>query len=157
MTHNANEVLRSSRQLHRQLQAVTVQAVDKSADELQAAIRANIPHTRGQSAGRFPGYAATGALWSDVQRTKARRVGLVTVADVYMRPGASRVYQRVHEHGGVIRAKNKPYLVFKIGGRWVRVKQVRIRKKEYFSGASQSRSVRARIESAMSRMLSRIR
>lgn len=156
MTHNANEVLRSSRQLHRNLQGITVKAVDAGTEELQAAIRSNIPRSRGQSAGRFAGYAASGALWSDVQKTAARRAGTVVTADVYMRPGRSRLYQRIHEHGGIIRARRKPYLVFKIGGRWVRVKQVRIRKKEYFSGATMQRA-RPRIEAAMARVLSRFR
>ena len=157
MSHNANEVLRSSRQLHRQMQAVTVQAVDAGAEELQASIRRNIPASRGQRAGAFEGYAASGALWSDVQRTKARRSGLVTVSEVYMRPGRSRIYQRIHEHGGIIRAKNPSgYLRFKIKGRWVRVRQVRIRRKQYFSGP-RVQSARPRIEGAMARLLSRLR
>lgn len=156
MSHNADEVRKSARQLHRNLQGVTVKAVDAGADELQTTIRSNIPHSRGQSAGRFEGYAASGALWSDVQKTAAKRSGTIVTADVYMRPGRSRLYQRIHEHGGVIRAKNKPYLVFKVKGRWVRVKQVRIRKKEYFSGATMQRA-RPRIEAAMARVLSRFR
>jgi CxxC motif-containing protein (DUF1111 family) len=49
----------------------------------------------------------------------------------------SRKYQRIHELGGVIRAKpdNRAggYLVFKIKGRWVKVRQVRIRRKRYFA------------------------
>ena len=34
------------------------------------------------------------------------------------------IYARIHEEGGVIKAKNVPYLRFKVGGSWVRVKEV---------------------------------
>lgn len=139
------------------MQGVTVRAVDAGLDELRAGIRSNIPASRGQAAGKFEGYAANGALWSDVQVTRARRSGAVVVGDVYMRPGRSRVYQWIHERGGVIRAKNPSgYLTFKIKGRWVRVKQVRIRKKEYFSGP-RTRALGPRISAAMARALSKLR
>ena len=155
--NNANEVRRSARQLHRNLQGVTVQAVDAGTSELQAAIRSGIPSHRGQPAGGFEGYAANGALWSDVQTTKARRVGTITTGDVYMRPGRSRVYQQIHDKGGIIRAKNPTgYLTFKINGRWVRVRQVRIRAKHYFSGPK-VKAARPRIEAAMARVLGRVR
>lgn len=157
MTHNANEVLQSSRQLHRSLQAATMRGNDAAADELQAAIRSNIPSARGRRAGGFEGYAARGVMWSDVQRTRTRRVGLITVSEVYMRPGQSRVYQRIHEHGGVIRAKRPGgYLRFKVRGRWVQVRQVRIRAKRYFSGP-RVQAARPRIEAAIARVLSKVR
>ena len=37
-----------------------------------------------------------------------------------MAQNANAVYQRIHEQGGVIRARNAPFLVFKVNGRWVR-------------------------------------
>ena len=156
-THNASEVLRSSRQLHRTMQGVTVQAVDAAADELRAAVRAGIPRSPGGRVGNFPGYAATGALWNDVARTRARRAGKIVSADVYMRPGRSRVYQRIHNDGGTIRAKNPTgYLTFKVRGQWVRVRQVRIRAKHYFDGP-RVKGARTRIEGAMARVLGRLR
>lgn len=33
-------------------------------------------------------------------------------------------YARIREFGGVIRAKNKPYLVFKVNGQWRKVRRV---------------------------------
>jgi len=33
-------------------------------------------------------------------------------------------YARIREFGGTIRAKNKPFLVFKINGQWIRKRQV---------------------------------
>ncbi len=160
MTHNANEVLRSSRQLHRNLQGLTVQAVDAGADEMQKAIRAGIPKSSGGAVGNFPGYAAKGALWNDVSRTRARRAGAIVSADLYMAPGKSRVYQKIHEYGGVIRAKpgNRAggYLVFRIGGRWIKTRSVRIKRKEYFSGPK-VRAARPRIEGAMARALGKLR
>jgi hypothetical protein len=34
------------------------------------------------------------------------------------------VYAKQKEYGGVIKAKNAPYLVFQIDGQWVQIKQV---------------------------------
>jgi phage gpG-like protein len=156
MSHNANEVLQSSKQLHRQVQAVTLKAVNDGTKELQTGIRANIPEKRGQSAGAFEGYAASGALWRDVTRTEARRSGTTTIGDVYMMPGRSIKYKNIHEYGGIIRARRKPYLVFQVKGQWVRVKQVRIRAKRYFSGP-RVRALRPRIEAAMAKALGKIK
>ena len=36
-------------------------------------------------------------------------------------------YALMREHGGIIRARKKPWLRFKVNGRWVRTKQVRQR------------------------------
>ena len=69
--------------------------------------------------------------------------------------GSPVKYAAIHEFGGIIKAKNKPYLVFKIhtsnriaskrGGKrlkkakagftWVKVKQVKIKAKHYFRDA----------------------
>ena len=40
--------------------------------------------------------------------------------------GSNLKYARIHEFGGVIKAKNSPFLVFKIGKQWISVKQVTI-------------------------------
>jgi len=42
----------------------------------------------------------------------------------YALAGTDRVDAAQHEFGGVIKAKNVPYLKFKIDGHWVQVKQV---------------------------------
>jgi len=49
-------------------------------------------------------------------------------ARVYMPPPSEGgpVYARIHEFGGVIRPRRFIYLHFKVGGRWVRARQVRI-------------------------------
>jgi len=44
------------------------------------------------------------------------------------------IYGAIHEYGGDIVPKNAPYLVFQVGGRWVRTKHVHIREKKYASG-----------------------
>jgi phage gpG-like protein len=41
------------------------------------------------------------------------------------------VYAAIQNFGGIIRAKAAPYLVFKIGNRWSKKKQVRIPKKQF--------------------------
>lgn len=46
--------------------------------------------------------------------------------------GSNVIYAAIHQFGGVIRAKNKPYLVFKVpGGRLRRVKQVTMPARPY--------------------------
>jgi len=42
----------------------------------------------------------------------------------YALTGTDRVDAKQHEFGGVIKARNKPYLMFQIDGKWVKVKQV---------------------------------
>lgn len=42
----------------------------------------------------------------------------------YAIAGTDNVAAKQHEFGGTIKAKNKPYLMFKIDGHWVKVKQV---------------------------------
>lgn len=49
--------------------------------------------------------------------------------------GTDLIYGPIHEFGGTIKAKNKPYLTFKVGGRWVRVKSVKITPKPYLTPA----------------------
>lgn len=57
-------------------------------------------------------------------------------AEAVIGAGNSRVpYARIHEFGGTIRAKNKPYLTFKIGNRWIRKKQVVIPARPYMGPA----------------------
>lgn len=135
MTHNANEVLRSSRKLHSDLVGGTLKSNQAAAREVQLAIRNNLPGHR-SAAGKFQGYAATGALRRAVSVTAPRKTRDGYHSEVFMAPDRTRIYQSIHEYGGVIRAKpgNRAggYLVFRIMGRWVRVKSVRIRQKKYF-------------------------
>jgi hypothetical protein len=137
MSHNANEVLRSSRKLHSDLTAASMLACKAAAREVQLAIRNNLPgyHT---AAGKFEGYAATGALRRAVSVTAPRKTRQGYEAEVYMMPDRTKPYQSIHEYGGIIRPKRAPYLVFKVKGQWVRTKQVRIRQKRYWRGVKPS-------------------
>ncbi|MBA4495101.1 HK97 gp10 family phage protein [Paenactinomyces guangxiensis] len=47
------------------------------------------------------------------------------------RYGTNIIYARIQEEGGKIRAKRAKYLRFKIGNRWVTVKEVKIKPKRY--------------------------
>lgn len=143
-TTNAPEVLRSSKALHKRFETANRNAGRVAGKHVQESIRARIPHGAFGRVGNFPGYAATGQLWQDVKvsepkqsRTALGRFASGWKTDVYMDPqGRSRKYQRIHELGGTIRPRTKPYLVFRVPpfvGQWVRVKQVRIRRKRYFA------------------------
>ena len=49
--------------------------------------------------------------------------------------GTNVKYARIHEFGGIIRAKNAPYLAFKIGEKFIRKKQVVIPARPFLSPA----------------------
>ena len=51
------------------------------------------------------------------------------------RVGTPVIYAAIQERGGIIKAINKPYLRFRINGRWVSVKQVKIEGKYYLRGS----------------------
>ena len=154
MSHNANEVLRSSRKLHSDLTAANALVAKAAAREVQMAIRDNLPGYR-TSAGKFEGYAATGALRRAVSVTAPRKTSQGYEAEVFMKPDRTSVYASIHEYGGVIRARTKPYLVFRVKGQWVRVKQVRIRQKRFWRGVTPSNmavKIRQRTEEIVRRV-----
>lgn len=50
--------------------------------------------------------------------------------------GTNDIRARLHQFGGTIKAKNKSYLHFKIGDKWVKVKEVKIKARP-FNGFNQ--------------------
>jgi len=95
-------------------------------------VRANVmPRSAG---GVFPGYAMTGALRNKVTASQPKRLGekgWEVIVRVQL-TGKTKLYALIHENGGIIRAKNAPFLVFQIMGQWFRKKVVRITRKQYF-------------------------
>ena len=51
----------------------------------------------------------------------------------FARIGTNKPYAAIHQFGGTVKAKNKPYLVFKVGDGFRRVKQVKIPARPYLS------------------------
>ncbi len=49
----------------------------------------------------------------------------------FARIGTNKPYAAIHQFGGTIKAKNKPYLLFKVGDGFRRVKQVNIPARPY--------------------------
>ena len=49
----------------------------------------------------------------------------------FARIGTNKPYAAIHQFGGTVKAKNKPYLVFKVGDGFRRVKQVKIPARPY--------------------------
>lgn len=47
------------------------------------------------------------------------------------RIGSNKIYAKILEEGGFINAKNKPFLHFKIGNKWIKTKQVYIPPRPY--------------------------
>ena len=56
--------------------------------------------------------------------TLRRSVHVEPVSENTVLVGTDLVYAKQKEYGGVIKAKNAPYLVFQIDGQWVQIKQV---------------------------------
>ena len=130
-------MLRSSRKLHSDLTAANRNACKPAAREVQLAIRDNCRDTT-QARASSRATPHPGALRRAVSTTEPRKTSRGYEAEVFMRPDETSVYASIHEYGGVIRARNKPYLVFKVKGQWVRVKQVRIRQKRFWRGVTPS-------------------
>ena len=130
VTHNATEVAKSSKATKDQTTRAMHYANRKTADAAQSYVRRYIPPPKGASL--FPGYAAKGALSNAVSVDGPIPIAGGVKSDIFMAQDRTRIYQRIHEYGGIIKARNKPYLVFRVQGRWVRTKQVTIRPKRYW-------------------------
>ncbi|WP_174800689.1 phage virion morphogenesis protein [Martelella limonii] len=53
------------------------------------------------------------------------------VDDHSVEVGSNEIYARIHNEGGVIRAKNAPALVFSMGGKTIKVKSVTMPKRQF--------------------------
>jgi hypothetical protein len=148
VTHNANEVLKSSKASKQQVVAAMRIANRKTADAGVLYVREQMPP--GVNRGLFPGYAAKGALQRAVQANGPMPIVGGVKSEIYMANDATRKYQRIHEFGGIIYARNGGWLrfpeppagaprsakiagnrAFKKGG-YVFAKAVRIRPKRYW-------------------------
>jgi phage gpG-like protein len=73
---------------------------------------------------------------------------------------AEAVYAAIHQFGGVIKAKNVPYLRFKVGDRWASKKQVTIPARPFFpvndAGTALTPPAEALVKSAAERALKRL-
>jgi len=69
----------------------------------------------------------TGNMRASIRAVLVKRATVVV--------GTHVVYAAIHEFGGTIRAKNAPFLVFKMGNQWVRVKSVNIPARPYMRPA----------------------
>ena len=80
---------------------------------------------RGQVLHKKTGRLA-GSIESDVKAVSNSITGKV---------GSNLAYARIHELGGIIRAKNAPYLIFKTASGWVKTKQVKMPKRSYLQSS----------------------
>lgn len=64
----------------------------------------------------------TGKLARSLKREYSKDRAIITTNDIRA---------RLHNYGGIIKAKNKPYLHFKIGNKWIKVKQVKIKARPF--------------------------
>jgi hypothetical protein len=148
VTSNATQVLKSSKATKQQVTSAMHWANRKTAEDAQSYVRLHIPPPKGK--GAFPGYRATGALRRAVSVSGPMPIVGGVKSDVSMANDATRKYQRIHEFGGIIRARAGGWLrfpkppagaprsapiagnrAFEKGG-FVFAKAVRIRPKQYW-------------------------
>lgn len=116
--------------LEENLPAIVNTAFRKMADDTVLEARANIHPGRSGLHNRSGKLRGSIRLRNYVQMTPGG-IGTATIT-----AGNSKVpYARIHEQGGIIRAKNAPFLVFRVGGRWIKKKQVVIPKRSYLQPA----------------------
>lgn len=79
-----------------------------------------------------------GKLSGPVLKVQTGRLRSSIITDIIPQPpkligkiGTNVVYATIHEYGGIIRAKNKPYLQFKTPTGWVSVKEVHMPERSY--------------------------
>jgi len=91
--------------------------------------------------------APSGRLRSAVRREKRGGPWPAPIeARVYMPPPSEGgpVYARIHETGGIIRPRRFQFLRFKVGGRWVRARQVRIPSRPVWAKSAEEMRERVR-------------
>lgn len=110
VTHNAAQVLQSSKVTKQQAIQAMHWANKKVADQGVVYVQQFIPP--GKNMGRFPGYAAKGNLRSAVQsRGPIPIVGGVK-SEIFMANDQTQKYRAIHEFGGIIRARAGGWLRF---------------------------------------------
>ena len=114
-------------------QGIIKAAMPDIARDTRDMIRKRIPP--GGSSGRFPGYASKGTLQRSIVASPVSGSATKVKATVGLARNASKLTKikaYVHEYGMTIHAKRYTYMTFKIGGKWVRARKVRIRPKYFF-------------------------
>lgn len=135
--HNTREAAEQTMRVKKSFALGSRKAANRAGRHIRDSIREQIPPGGGRPAGKFEGYAATGLLRRNVVATEPQarpKAGDWSVT-VGVRSGyRTDKYARIHRDGGVIRPKDPGgWLVFKVKGHWVKVKQVRIRRKNYIA------------------------
>lgn len=156
VTSNADECIRAVSGVQKELQTGLRFTCKRAAEHARDEVRDQIPPPRG--AGRFPGYAATGRLRGNVVSNDPTRTSGGWQASVYVKDDAvTNKYARIHNVGGIIVPRTKPYLVFQIQGHWVRTKKVIIRPKHYMELGFQraQRTIGERVRETFNSFLSR--
>ncbi len=62
------------------------------------------------------------------------------VDDNAVEVGSNEIYARIHNEGGVIRARNAPALAFSMGGKTIKVKSVTIPKRQFLGLSEKDRA-----------------
>lgn len=73
----------------------------------------------------------SGAIQSDAKIRAGSVIGRVGSG----LKGRMLAYARIHELGGIIRAKDAPYLIFKTASGWVKTKEVKMPKRSYLQSS----------------------
>jgi phage gpG-like protein len=128
---NAAEIVRGFKEWPRVMGLAVASAMDL---ENQATIR-HIGQNKLSRRGPSTLGVVSGRLRGSVRATPTRASTFSVTSQI----GTNVEYAGVHEHGATIKAKNKPYLRFNVGGRWVQKKSVTIPARRWLSTGIQER------------------
>jgi phage gpG-like protein len=132
ITGNAAEILRELQAFPQEMRKAIAGALDVENQMTMRHIGQNKLSRRGPTTlGRV-----TSTLLQSLRATPVQ-VGSTSVETAI---GTNVEYAGVHERGAVIRAKNKPYLRFNVGGRWVQKKSVTLPARRWLSSGIEERA-----------------
>lgn len=116
--------------LHHNWQVIANTAFRRLAEEVVTEARANIDVSRSGLHNR------SGMLRDSIKLLRFYQLAPGGEATAVIGAGNKRVpYAAIHEYGGVIKPKTKPFLRFKIGEQWISTKQVVMPSRPYLRPA----------------------
>lgn len=158
--------------LFRKTGAIGADALGKGIIAGAEVIRSWIVNNR--LSGPKPAYLGVGEVNGGRLRTSIHAFGFFQdKQNTSIRIGTNLIYARIHEYGGVIKAKNAPYLWFKIhtsdrfmslrgnkrlakpvaGWTWIRTKQVTIPARPFLRPATESPEVREEVSRVINKKI----
>lgn len=132
----------------------TVKALDRSGVIVQREIKLQLSKT-GNVSGENPSKVGTPPAVRTGHLRRSVQIDRSQIGRFRVRVGPGVIYARIHELGGVIVPKTKPWLVFKIPGvaGLIKTKRVRMPKRPYVKPAAKAARPRVMAQFTPARLL----